>query len=68
VPRRNCVTGGWGQLCNKEFHKRWSGHVAFTKQVGSAYKIFIGKPERKRPHGRHRHRLEDNIKMDLKEV
>jgi len=27
-----------------------------------------GKPERKRPLGRPRHRWEDNIKMDLQEV
>jgi hypothetical protein len=28
----------------------------------------VGKPEGKRPPGRLRHRWEDNIKMDLKEV
>jgi hypothetical protein len=28
----------------------------------------VGKPEGKRPLGRPRHRWEDNIKMDLKEV
>ena len=28
----------------------------------------MGKPEEKRPLGRHRHRWEDNIKMDLHEV
>jgi len=28
----------------------------------------VGKPERKRPLGRPRHRLKYNIKMDLKEV
>jgi hypothetical protein len=28
----------------------------------------VGKPEGKRPLGRPRHRLEDNIKMDLQEV
>jgi hypothetical protein len=27
-----------------------------------------GKPEGKKPIGRHKHRWEDNIKMDLKEV
>jgi hypothetical protein len=32
------------------------------------YKILDGKPEGKRPHGRHRRRWEDNIKMDLHEV
>jgi hypothetical protein len=29
--------------------------------------ISVGKPERKRPFGRHRRRLEDNIRMDLGE-
>jgi len=28
----------------------------------------VRKPEGKRPHGRPRHRWEDNIKMDLQEV
>jgi hypothetical protein len=32
------------------------------------YKFLVGKPERKRPLGRPRHRWEDNIRMDLKEI
>jgi len=32
------------------------------------YRVLMGKPERKRPHGRPRRRWEDNIKMDLQEV
>ena len=32
------------------------------------YWILLGKPQGKRPLGRPRHRLEDNIKMDLQEV
>jgi hypothetical protein len=28
----------------------------------------VGKPEGNRPFGRSRHRMEDNIKMDVKEV
>jgi len=32
------------------------------------YRVLVGKPEGKGPIGRHRHRQEDNIKMDLKEV
>jgi hypothetical protein len=31
-------------------------------------KILVGKPEGKRPLGRHRHRCEDNIKMDIKDI
>jgi hypothetical protein len=32
------------------------------------YKFFVGKPEGKRPLGRPRCRLEDGIKMDLREI
>ena len=32
------------------------------------YGVLMGKPEGKRPHGRPRLRLEDNIKMDLQEM
>jgi hypothetical protein len=32
------------------------------------HRVFVGKPERKRPIGRPRRRLEDNIKMGLKKV
>ena len=32
------------------------------------YRVLVGKSEGKRPLGRPRHRWEDNIKMDLKEV
>jgi hypothetical protein len=33
-----------------------------------AYRALVGKPEERRPLGRPRHRWEDNIKMDLREV
>jgi hypothetical protein len=32
------------------------------------YRVLVGKSEGKRPLGRPRHRREDNIKMDLREV
>jgi len=32
------------------------------------YRVFVGKPEGKKPLGRPRRRWEDNIKMDLQEV
>ena len=32
------------------------------------YRVFFGKPERKRALGRPRRRWDDNIKMDLQEV
>jgi hypothetical protein len=31
-------------------------------------RVLVGKPEDKRPLGRHRRRWENNIKMDLQEV
>jgi hypothetical protein len=37
-------------------------------EMRNAYTILIGESEGKRPLGRHRHRLEDNIQMDLKEI
>jgi hypothetical protein len=32
------------------------------------YRVLVGGPERKRPLGRPRRRLEDNIKMDLRDI
>jgi hypothetical protein len=32
------------------------------------YNILVGMSEGKRPHGRPRHRREDNIKMNLQEI
>ena len=32
------------------------------------YRVFVGKPEGKRPLGRPRRKWEDNIKMDFQEV
>jgi len=37
-------------------------------QGRGVYRVLVGKPKGKRPLGRHRHRWEDNIKMDLQEV
>jgi hypothetical protein len=34
----------------------------------NVYRVFVGKPERKRPLGRPRRRWEDGIKMDLGET
>ena len=38
------------------------------EQFRNAYRVLVGKPESKRPLGRPRHRWEDNIKMDLREM
>jgi hypothetical protein len=37
-------------------------------QMRNAYSILVGKYEGKRPFGRPRHRWEDNIIMDLREI
>jgi hypothetical protein len=42
--------------------------VARKGEIRNAYRILIGKPEGKRPLGNSRHRWEDNIKMDLREI
>jgi hypothetical protein len=76
--------GSWRKLHNDELHSlysssnlirviksrrmRWAGHVARMGEGRSVYRVLIGRPERKRPLGRHRRRWEDNIKMDLREI
>ena len=73
-----------GRLHNEELHSlyrspnivrviksrrfRWAGHVARREEGRSAFKILIGTPTRQRPLGRPRHRWEDNVRMDLKEI
>jgi hypothetical protein len=34
----------------------------------NAYRVLVGNAEGKRPLGAPRHRLDDNIKMDLREI
>ena len=83
MPKRD-ENGDWGRLHNEELHSlyrspnivtviksrrlRWAGHVARMEEGRSAFKILTGKPTGKRPLGRPRRRLEDNIRMDLKEI
>ena len=47
---------------------RWAGHVARMGEGRGVHRVLVGKPEGKRPLGRPRRRLEDNIKMDHQEV
>jgi hypothetical protein len=52
----------------KSIRMRWAGHVERMGEESGVYRVFVGKPEGKRPLGRPRRRWEDNIKMDLQEV
>ena len=83
-PRRDEVTGEWRKLHNEELNDlysspnnvcvikwrrmRWAGHVACMGERRGVYRVFMGKPEGKRPLGRPRCSWEDNIKMGLQEV
>ncbi|KAJ4436467.1 hypothetical protein ANN_16498, partial [Periplaneta americana] len=82
--KRDEVTGEWRKLHNAELHAlysspdiirniksrrlRWAGHVARMGESRNGYRVFVGRPEGKRPLRRPRRRWEDNIKMDLREV
>jgi hypothetical protein len=52
----------------KSRRMRWAGHVARMGEGRGVYRVLGGRTEGKRPLGRPRHRWEDNIKMDLREV
>ena len=45
-----------------------AGHVARMEEGWSVFRILKGMPAGKRPLGRPRHRWEDNIRIDLKEI
>jgi hypothetical protein len=49
----------------KSRRMRWVGHVGEGRKV---YRILVGKPEGKRPLGRLRHRWEDGIRMNFREI
>jgi hypothetical protein len=83
-PKRDEVTGEWRKLRNEELHilysspniisqiksrrMRWVGHVARMGVERNVYRVLMGKPEVKRPLGRPRHRWEDGIRMNFKEI
>jgi len=52
----------------KSRRMRWAGHVARMGEERGAYRVLVGKPERKKPLGRPRRRCVYNIRMDLQEV
>jgi hypothetical protein len=69
------VTGDRGRLDNEELHdwfsapnvihviksrrKRWAGHVTYKGERRGAYRVLVGKPERKKLLARARQRWED---------
>jgi hypothetical protein len=71
-PKRDEVAGEWRKLHNEELNDlycspnivwviksrrmRWAGHVARMGDRRGAYRVLVGKPERKRPLGRPRRR------------
>jgi hypothetical protein len=52
----------------KSRRMRWTGHVTQMGVKKNACRILVGKPEGKRPLGRTRRRLADNIKMYLRDI
>jgi hypothetical protein len=52
----------------KSRRMKWVGHVACMGEGRGVYRVLIGRPEGKRPLGKPRHRWEDNIKLDLREI
>jgi hypothetical protein len=52
----------------KSKRMRWAGHIARMGKTRNAYKVWVLKPEGKRPPGTPRHRYEDTIKIDLREL
>jgi len=47
---------------------RLVGHVACMGERRDVCRVWVGKPEGKKPLGRTRHRWEDNMKMDLQKI
>jgi hypothetical protein len=81
-PKRDEVIGGW-RIVHEELHTLYClpsiiriiklRKMSWTEHVGrmgekSAYRILVGKLGGKGPLGRSRHRWDDNIRMDLREI
>jgi hypothetical protein len=47
---------------------RWVGHEAYRKGMRNIYKILVKKCEGNRPLERPRHRWENKIRLDLREI
>jgi hypothetical protein len=83
-PKWDEVRGEWRRLHSGELHilypspdiirqmksrrMRWVGRVTGMGEGRNMYRVLVGKPEGKRPFERQRHRWEDGIKRDLREI
>jgi hypothetical protein len=52
----------------KSRRMRWAAHVARMGEERHVYRVLMGKPEGKRPLRRPRHRRENGIRMDLRDI
>jgi len=52
----------------KSRRMRWAGHVAHMGEERGVYRVLVGKPKGKRPLGRPRRRLVDNIRINVQEM
>jgi hypothetical protein len=82
--KKDEVRGQWRKMHSEELHilysspdiirqinsrnLRWAEHVARMGEERKEYKVLVGNLEGKRPLGRPRHRWEDGIRMDLREI
>jgi hypothetical protein len=84
VSERDKVTRKWWRLHNKVLHaiysspsstwviksRRliWAGHIPCMGERRLAYRVLVGRTEGRRLLERPRHRWEDNIKMDFRDM
>jgi hypothetical protein len=47
---------------------RWVGHMAHMGEHKNTYTILVGKTYRKGPHGRQKHKWEDNTKISIEKI
>jgi len=78
------LVGGWRRLHSGELHNlnaflhiirvikskrmKWVGYVARMGEMRNAFKILFRKSGGKKLLGRPRHKWEDNIRMDVREI
>jgi hypothetical protein len=83
-PYRDEVREEWRKMYTEELHNlysstniiwqiksrrmRWAQYVACMADDRKVYRVFVGKPEGNRPHGRPMRRSEDGIRMDFRET